>query len=548
MWVNYGMIKGVMPLKINGNGTFNAKVGLLSGAVNSDGVIFSVNVIYTLNGVLTTQNVITQSKRYSGALVDISADLSKWANQDIQLELRVDAGASSGQDWAAWINPVINIQPIAAPNPTYLSVTGKFNTSVLTSLGISNVYQKTTVPGTFLIVPVVYSITLRDGIPFTYLENVIIMEDTQTDKSSASLTIGLAPKISEYQLIQFKTLLKKNLNIATDIALEYPAGSNMELKTQSSFTLFENITLTYVGQTDDLSINHFMLSFSKVGLNDMAGFIKLLRNSFALPVTLTVNSDDDETSALDISLVKTNITGLAVTASSDATGIKITNNTNSEVKVNSLIVQDNTQVYDLSSLNILLSKKGDTHEITFIDILKTFSSGDNILANLLNGNVEKEVAAFKASYTNIGQNKFALDYVVSYDERKILNVNYTEKDSNQMCLTVTCPVPNDLTLSGSKDFFDAYLIDNILVLFSSPDNKVIVPLQIPFAKDAPRYQFSFVLIPVGGDLTNRKISYQVTVKFTDGRPDLVQPAGNLDLSLSNILQLDAKVLNLSLPQ
>ena len=118
MWVNYGMIKGIMPVKINGSGTFKAKVGFLSGAVNSDGVTFSVNIYYTLNGILTNQNVLTQNKRYSGALADISADLSKWANQDIQLELRVDAGASSGQDWAAWINPVIDIQPVAQTNPS----------------------------------------------------------------------------------------------------------------------------------------------------------------------------------------------------------------------------------------------------------------------------------------------------------------------------------------------------------------------------------------------------------------------------------------------
>ena len=545
MWVNYGMIKGVMPIKINGNGTFKAKVGFLKGAVNSDGVTFSVNIYYNLNGVQTSQNVITQNKRYSGALVDISADLSKWANQDIQLELRVDAGASSGQDWAAWINPIIDIQPLAKPNLTYNLITNEFNTSDLINLGISNVYQKTTVPNTFLIVPVNYSITLKDGKPFTYLENVVIMEDTATDKSSATLSLGLAPKISGYQLIKFKTLLKRNLNLTTDISLEYPAGCNMELTPQGSSAIFGNIVLTYVGQTDEGTENHFMLSFSKLGLNDMAGFIKLLSNSFAIPVSLTVNSDTDVTSALNLSLLKTNITGIAVGTTPNALSITITNNTGSAVKINTLIIEDNTEEYDLRSLNITLANKGDTYDLTFDDILKTLNITNNLLDGILNITLNKVAAAFYTSYANIHKNKFAFDYAVDYDERKILNVSYTEKDSNQMCLTVACPMPNDLTLSGSPDFFDAYKINTILVSLGSSDNKVIVPAQIPLAKEASRYQFAFVLIPVGGDLTNKKISYQATVKFNNGQADLVQPANTLDLAVNNILELDGNTLNLA---
>jgi hypothetical protein len=544
MWVSFGMIKGVMPIKIDGNGTFKAKIGFLNGAVNSDGVTFLVNIYYHLNGVQTCQNVITKYKRYSGELVDISADLSKWANQDIQLELRVDAGASSGQDWAAWVNPVIDIQPVAKPNHTYNLITNKFITSDLIKLGISNVYQKTTVPDTFLIVPVSYSITLKDGKPFTYLENIVIMEDTTTDKSSATLILGLAPKISGYQLIKFKTLLKKSLNLNTEVSLEYPAGCNIELMPQSSFTLFGNVVLTYVGQTDNDTENHFMLSFSKLGLNDMAGFIKILSNSFALPVSLTVNSDADETSVLDISLLKKNITGMAVGTTPGTLNIAITNNTDNAVKINTMIIEDNTEEYDLSSLNITLAHKGDTHVLTFTEILKTLNIGENLLEDLFNLTLKKIAAAFYASYSNIHKNKFAFNYDVDYDERKILNVNYTEKDSNQMCLTVTCPMPNDLTLSGSPDFFDAYKISTIMVSFSSSDNKVIVPAQIPFDKDAPRYQFSFVLIPVGGDLTNKKISYQVTVKFNNGQADLVKPECILDLSGNNILELDGNTLNL----
>jgi hypothetical protein len=37
----------------------------------------------------------------------IDVDLGAYAGQSISIELRVDAGSSSGQDWAAWINPSI---------------------------------------------------------------------------------------------------------------------------------------------------------------------------------------------------------------------------------------------------------------------------------------------------------------------------------------------------------------------------------------------------------------------------------------------------------
>jgi hypothetical protein len=543
MWVNYGMIKGVMPIKINGNGTFRAKIGFLSGAANTDGVTFIVNVYSTVNNAQVCDTVVSKNKRYSGGLMDISADLTKYANQDIQIELRVEAGASAGQDWAAWINPVIDVQPVAKPNQTYELVTNKFNTSDLTKLGISNVYQKTTVPNTYLIVPVAYSITLKDGKPFAFLEKIIIVEDTSTEQSSASLTLGLSPRISGYQIIKFKTLLKKTLSLTTEASLEYPAGSDMELVPESSFSLFGNIVLTYVGQTDDTIESHFMLSFTKVGLNNMAGFLKILSNSFAIPVSQSVNSDGDESSVLDISLLKTNITGMAISTTPQLASITITNNTDNTINLKKLIIEDNTEEYDLTSLNLSLAKRGDSYDLTFVDILSTLSTDTNFFTSIFNLNAQKVGAAFVASYNNIHQNKFAIDYDVLFDERKLLTIDHTQSDSNQMCLTVTCPAPNSLTLSDSKDFFDAFAVDNIVVSFASEDNKIIVPKQIPLEKDAPRYQFAFVLMN-GGDNANRNITYQSTVKFTNGQPDLVLDPKVLNLSTGNIIALDSKTLGL----
>lgn len=115
-WVNNGTLKGWMPwLQQNGTGVFMAQVGFLSGARATDGVTFQVWVHYHVSGVEHWTNVIHQQKLYTGELLTITADLSSWQNQEIAIELRVDAGASSGQDWAAWINPRIEISTIPGP-------------------------------------------------------------------------------------------------------------------------------------------------------------------------------------------------------------------------------------------------------------------------------------------------------------------------------------------------------------------------------------------------------------------------------------------------
>jgi hypothetical protein len=119
-WVNNGTIKGWLPwLQQNGSGTFKALIGFLNGAAGTDGVTFQIWVHYHVAGVEHWEPVIRQQKNYTGQLLEISADLSKWANQEISIEMRVDAGASSVRDWAAWINPRIEIAPaqVTIPGP-----------------------------------------------------------------------------------------------------------------------------------------------------------------------------------------------------------------------------------------------------------------------------------------------------------------------------------------------------------------------------------------------------------------------------------------------
>ena len=147
---------------------------------------------------------------------------------------------------------------------------------------INKLYQKINVPNTFLIVPSSYSITLDgNGKPAANLEEIVIVENSSDiDKSSASLVLGLAPYISDFQLVRFKTIINKTLQLNLPVALEYPAGNSVKLTPQSSkdvFSPLETIELIYVG-SNETSGNHFLLKFSHLGLTDMAGFMALLKS------------------------------------------------------------------------------------------------------------------------------------------------------------------------------------------------------------------------------------------------------------------------------
>ncbi len=102
-WVNGGYIEGVYPLMILGNNfKFKATGAMLKGASGSDGVTMSVSVIYNKK----THGVISK-KIDCMAYKSLEADLSGWAGKEIQIVLSVSAGATSTQDWAVWVNPVI---------------------------------------------------------------------------------------------------------------------------------------------------------------------------------------------------------------------------------------------------------------------------------------------------------------------------------------------------------------------------------------------------------------------------------------------------------
>jgi hypothetical protein len=108
MWVGSGTIKGFLPwVPLTGSPAFEAEVGYREGAISTDGVTFMVWEHHVENGGEVWNLVAQLQKTYTGQLAPIRVDLSHLVGKEVGLELRVDAGPSSGQDWAVWVRPRI---------------------------------------------------------------------------------------------------------------------------------------------------------------------------------------------------------------------------------------------------------------------------------------------------------------------------------------------------------------------------------------------------------------------------------------------------------
>ena len=107
-WESRGTIKGWLPWVYLPTGArFEAEVGFIYGATGTDGASFQVWEHHMQGGREVWNRVANVYKRYTGSLTRINVDLSHLAGQRVGIELRVDAGASAGQDWAAWVSPTI---------------------------------------------------------------------------------------------------------------------------------------------------------------------------------------------------------------------------------------------------------------------------------------------------------------------------------------------------------------------------------------------------------------------------------------------------------
>ena len=231
-----------------------------------------------------------------------------------------------------------------------------------------------------------------------------------------------------------------------------------------------------------------------------------------MPIAISVNSENDEYSSLNLSFANNNITGNAISVSSTTLGlslISIKSNTDSVVHIESMAIEGNDTIRDLRPLNITIKSKG---------------------------------GVFSLPYPGLPRGKdFAFAYTLDFEEQDLLNVDITDDQTNQLFLTITCPQPN--SLPNSEDFFDHYNINQITVSFSDPV-KYFEPKKVIFSKDTARFGLTFILLPAGSDFSNKKIAYKTIVSFTNGQEDLHSSTQHLDLSLQAVLSLTSQTLKL----
>jgi|GEM_PF-2188917 len=107
-WVSNGTIKAWLPWqRLPDRAIFKAGVGFLNGANGTDGVSFQVWEHHNEGGREVWNRLINFQKELNGSMVNVVADLSHLSGQNVGIELRVDAGRSSGRDWAVWVDPLI---------------------------------------------------------------------------------------------------------------------------------------------------------------------------------------------------------------------------------------------------------------------------------------------------------------------------------------------------------------------------------------------------------------------------------------------------------
>jgi len=109
-WVANGWISGSYAgITVGSGAELYVRAGFLNGAQNSDGVTFLVKLLEPGRQSVALVNL---PAAYDGRLDEAVVSLAAYAGKTVAFELLVQAGQSSGQDWAAWASA--RIRPAAA--------------------------------------------------------------------------------------------------------------------------------------------------------------------------------------------------------------------------------------------------------------------------------------------------------------------------------------------------------------------------------------------------------------------------------------------------
>lgn len=104
-WTERGRISGSYQVTLPSTATrFEARCGFLAGVTRSDGVTATVRLIQGNRGTTVVERVVEPRH----GVVELSGAIPQaLRGRQATLELAVQAGASSEQDWFAWVAPVV---------------------------------------------------------------------------------------------------------------------------------------------------------------------------------------------------------------------------------------------------------------------------------------------------------------------------------------------------------------------------------------------------------------------------------------------------------
>lgn len=123
MWVPQGSISGKFrPIHLPGKKIFKAMVGFRTFANTTtanpafiDGVDFQVWLHYKLNDSDKHELLLSQRKNVDNTLANFVKEFPAEVPDDFSVELKVNAGPHSENDWSCWIAPVIVSKKLAFP-------------------------------------------------------------------------------------------------------------------------------------------------------------------------------------------------------------------------------------------------------------------------------------------------------------------------------------------------------------------------------------------------------------------------------------------------
>jgi len=140
-WVSNGWIMGVYPqLTVPPDAELKVIVGFLKGAAGSDGVTFEVQ----FEEGQSRQTITSCPATYDAKLDSRTSSLSSLAGRTGHFILYVNAGQSSGKDWAAWAEARIET---VAPELPDLIVTDIWRTDEQIFYSVKNIGDGSTAGG-----------------------------------------------------------------------------------------------------------------------------------------------------------------------------------------------------------------------------------------------------------------------------------------------------------------------------------------------------------------------------------------------------------------